>query len=277
MTGRSNPATDPQAPDPDPVRPDISISVVSHLQSKWVFDLMMDLERLCANTRFELILTLNQDEALPFAINQFSYPVRLIRNKQALGFGANHNQAFRLAAGPCFCVINPDIRLIENPFPALLAGLKDSSVGVAAPFVVGDGGAPQDSARRFPTPLSILCKLGGKAWVSDYATETAYFHPDWVAGMFMLFSSHTFEKIGGFDEQYFLYYEDVDICARLRLLAYEILVCPQTRVLHQAQRHSHRDMKYMRWHLQSMLRFFLSPVYRRIRKQYGAGKPAGRN
>ena len=277
MTGQSHATPDWHAPDAGSARSDISISVVSHLQLEWVAGLMTDLEQLCADSRFELILTLNQDEALPFALNQFSYPVKIIRNKHPLGFGANHNQAFHFAESACFCVINPDIRLTDNPFPVLLAGLKDSSVGVVAPFVVGNEGAPQDSARRFPTPLSILRKVRGMPPASEYPSASAALHPDWVAGMFMLFPSHIFEKIGGFDERYFLYYEDVDICARLRLLAYEVLVCAQTRVLHEAQRHSHRNMRYLRWHLQSMLRFFLSPVYRRIRKRHLVFDPAGRN
>jgi N-acetylglucosaminyl-diphospho-decaprenol L-rhamnosyltransferase len=59
----------------------------------------------------------------------------------------------------------------------------------------------------------------------------------------------------------------VDICARLRLLGYEVVVCPQSRVAHHAQRSSHRSFKYLRWHLKSMTRFFLSPVYWRVRSR----------
>jgi GT2 family glycosyltransferase len=61
------------------------------------------------------------------------------------------------------------------------------------------------------------------------------------------------------------YYEDVDICARLRLLGYEVVVCPQAQVYHHAQRSSHHNFRYFRWHLKGMTRFFFSPVYRRLR------------
>ncbi len=243
---------------------DISISVVSHGQIVWVAELLQDLEMHCAASRFELILTLNRDETIPFSLAQFSYPVTLLKNERVLGFAANHNQAFRRAVGRYFCVINPDIRLVNNPFIELFACLSEFSAGVAAPLVLGETGEPEDSARRFPSPLSILRKACGKGLPSDYVFGNAAFHPDWVAGMFMLFPRRVFTQVGGFDEHYYLYYEDVDICARLRLLGHEVVVCPSATVVHHAQRHSHRSLWYLRWHLQSMLRFFLSPVYRRI-------------
>ena len=80
----------------------------------------------------------------------------------------------------------------------------------------------------------------------------------------MLFPSGIFERLGGFDERYFLYYEDVDICGRLRLQGHEVVLCPQAKVTHHAQRTSHRSVRYLRWHLTSMLRFFFSSVYRRL-------------
>ena len=243
----------------------ISISVVSHSQIDLVAQLLGDLDAHCRDSNFELILTLNLDEALPFALDSFSYPVKLVRNAMPTGFSANHNQAFTHATGRHFCVMNPDIRLSSNPFNALLACLEDSSVGVVAPLVLDEEGEVEDSARRFPSPLKILCKVFGRCGGPDYAINDAPIYPDWVGGMFMLFPRGIFERLGGFDERYFLYYEDVDICGRLRLLGYEVALCPQARVAHHAQRSSHRDFRYLRWHVRSMARFFLSPVYRRLR------------
>lgn len=251
----------------EPGTPDISISVVSHAQITLVAELLRDLETHCRDARFELILTLNRDEALPFALDGFSYPIKLLSNGSHKGFAANQNQAFSHASGRYFCVINPDIRLASNPFTALLSCLDNVSVGVAAPLVRNEKGELEDSARRFPTPLRILGKLFGYGWGPDYAVDRDSVCPDWVGGMFMLFPHHVFEQLGGFDERYFLYYEDVDICARLRLLGQEVRLCPQATVVHQAQRHSHRNFRYSAWHLRSMLRFFLSPVYRQTRRR----------
>ena len=243
---------------------DISISIVSHSQIGLVAQLLGDLDAHCRDSNFELILTLNLDEALPFALDSFSYPVKLVRNAMPMGFAANHNQAFTHATGRYFCVMNPDIRLGSNPFSALLACLEDSSVGVVAPLVLGEEGEVEDSARRFPSPLKILCKVFGRCGGPDYAINDAPIYPDWVGGMFMLFPRGIFERLGGFDERYFLYYEDVDICGRLRLLGHEVLLCPQAKVTHHAQRSSHRNFRYLRWHVRSMTRFFLSPVYRQL-------------
>ena len=243
---------------------DISISVVSHAQSGLIAALLADLESYCQESRFEVILTLNLDEELPFALDQFPWPINIVRNAVPKGFGANHNQAFSQATGKYFCVLNPDIRLVGDPFPALVSYLNDPSLGVVAPLVLGPGGAPEDSARVFPSPLRILRKiLGGSN--PDYVVKDLPVHPDWVAGMFMLYPPHVFERLGGFDEKYFLYYEDVDICARLRLLGYEVAICPDAKIIHHAQRSSHKSFRYTRWHLASMMRFFLSPVYRQLR------------
>ena len=245
--------------------PLISISVVSHLQSALVAQLLADIDAHCTGARLEVILTLNLEETLPFEMDRFSFPIKLIRNESAMGFGANHNQAFKHASGHYFCVMNPDIRLDRNPFDVLRACFLDSSVGLVAPLVLGEDGSIEDSARRFPTPRTILCKALGRGKVNDYVIGEEPLHPDWVGGMCMLFLHSMFKRLGGFDERYFLYYEDVDLCARLRLLGYDVLLNPLARVTHHAQRTSRRSLTYLRWHLASMMRFFLSSVYWHLR------------
>lgn len=239
----------------------ISISIVSHLQGSLIDKLLADIERVCKASSIEVILTLNMHEELPFAERRFSFPIKTIRNQVPQGFAANHNQAFTHASGQFFCVVNPDIRLSDDPFPALLSCLQDSSVGMAAPVVVGVSGEMEDSARRFPTPFKILCKAFGGCKNSDYVVKDEPVFPDWVGGMFMLFPRDIFKRLNGFDERYFLYYEDVDLCARLRLLSYGVVLCPNARVIHDARRDSRRSFKYLRWHLTSMTRFFCSPPF----------------
>lgn len=241
-----------------------SISIVSHLQGRLVANLLVDIERYCAGEALEMILTLNLPEELPIVVDDFSFPIKIIYNPAPLGFSANHNQAFTHASGQFFCVMNPDIRLSDDPFPALLSCLQDSSVGVAAPIVVGDSGEMEDSARRFPTPFKILCKAFGGCKNSDYVVKDEPAFPDWVGGMFMLFPRDIFKRLDGFDQSYFLYYEDVDLCARLRLLGYGVALCPNAKVVHDARRDSHRSFKYLRWHLASMIRFFCSPPFLKI-------------
>ena len=243
---------------------ELSISVVSHGQIDLIESLLQDIAQHCHGVPLEVILTLNLPEAIPFATDIFTFPVRVVRNAAPLGFSANHNQAFRFATGQFYCVMNPDIRMNGEPFRVLQDCLKDTSIGVAAPLVLGKHGAMEDSARHFPTPLKILCKALGGCRGSDYQVADTVIFPDWVGGMFMLFRREVYAQLGGFDQRYFLYYEDVDLCARLRLLGYEVALCPDAKVIHYAHRSSHRNIQYLRRHLASMLRFFLSRPFLKI-------------
>jgi hypothetical protein len=74
--------------------------------------------------------------------------------------------------------------------------------------------------------------------------------------MFMLFRSEIFGAAGGFDERYFLYCEDADICLSLLKRGLRVALVPEVSVTHDARRRSHRDPRYLVWHLASMLRFF---------------------
>lgn len=237
---------------------DISISVVSHTQIQLIENLLHDLENYCRTLAIELILTINLAETLPFSISDFSFPIKIIYNSVPKGFAANHNQAFIQATGQFFCVINPDIRLNDNPFPPLRLCLENAAVGVAAPLVVSATGSVEDNARRLPTPLKILCKALGGCKGGDYRLNGELVFPDWVGGMFMLFPCLIFKKMGGFDPRYYLYYEDVDLCTRLRLQGYRVALCPNAKVVHHAHRSSHHNFKYLKWHIMSMMRFFCS-------------------
>lgn len=242
-----------------------SISVVSHGQSHLVEKLLHDLASV-DNGDLEVLLTLNIAETLVFDSANYPFPVRVIKNEIPKGFGANHNQAFALADAPYFCVVNPDIRLTDSPFQSLLDCLKDVSVGIAAPMVLSPRGEVEDSARRFPTFRKLWRKLFSRKWTSDYILQDSPVNVDWAAGMFMMFHRAVFQRLNGFNENYFLYYEDVDICARVNLVDLRVVLCPASRVIHHAQRSSHHNLKYLYWHLVSMLRYFRSGEYRQLKK-----------
>lgn len=234
----------------------VSISVVSHRQGALVKELLEDVARYCGNV--EVLLTVNVEEELPFDAARFSFPLRITRNSTGRGFGSNHNTAFRQAAGQYFCVLNPDIRLTEDPFPVLISALADASVGVAAPRIVNPDGETEDSARRFPTLWAIVRKVFTGAPHHDYEVASVPLRPEWVAGMFMLIRSDVFRRLGGFDERYFLYYEDVDLCLRLRRLGYDAVLDPRAVALHDARRASHRDVMHLLWHARSLARFLIT-------------------
>jgi GT2 family glycosyltransferase len=239
----------------------LTISIVSHLQIDLVFELLNDVEKY-SYENINVILTLNLSEELGFQLSGYSFPIKIIKNVNPKGFGANHNQAFKYCDTPYFCVLNPDIRLREDPFKRLLAELEEHSAGLIAPKVINSLGSIEDSVRTFPTPLSILKKLLFKKFSADYATDKIIVNPDWVGGMFMLFRSDAFRQIGGFDERYFLYYEDVDISRTLHQNGKNIIYTPNTAVIHEARRTSHKSIRYLLLHLSSMLRFFIKWLVR---------------
>ena len=243
----------------------VSVSIVSHGQMALVAPLLRALQEWASETVGEVILTLNLPEPLLFQEQDFGFPVRILRNAQPLGFGANHNQASRQARRAFFCVLNPDIRLQGNPFAVLTDVLATHpEIAVVAPRVKDSEGRVEDNARYFPTAGEIARKLiGGRSRTFDQGTD-AIGYPDWVAGMFMLSRLDTFRALGGFDERYHLYYEDVDLCARAAHAGYRVGVVDIAGVVHDAQRTSHRKLKYAGWHLKSMCRYFLSKAGRGV-------------
>jgi GT2 family glycosyltransferase len=234
----------------------VTISVVSHRQNKLVSGFLGDLSRLCGS-RISIIVTQNVPDAVPLALAGFDCPLELIVNQRPRGFGANHNAAFQRCRTPLYCVANPDIRLAADPFPPLVKALDGRGTGVAGPLVRTPAGAIEDSARRFPTAVSLIRKLFAPSAGPDYPVEGGPTDVDWIAGMFMLFDSAVFRAVGGFDEGYFLYYEDVDLCRRLRHSGYKVIYVPGAEVVHDARRGSRRKISLMRHHAASMLRFLL--------------------
>lgn len=234
---------------------EVSISIVIHDQAKLVSELLSDLNSVSSNA-FEVILTCNTtNDELPEAI--YNYPIQIIRNNITKGFGANHNAAAKAARGDFFAVVNPDIRLTSFSFQALLDVFDDPLVGAAAPVVLSVDGHIEDSVRRFPTLSRLFNRTVLGRRIPDYTWKTNPISVDWVAGMFMLFRTETFQKIGGFDdEKFFMYMEDVDICRRLHRLRLLVIVQPMATVVHNAQRASRRKIQHIRWHVVSAVRYF---------------------
>jgi N-acetylglucosaminyl-diphospho-decaprenol L-rhamnosyltransferase len=240
--------------------PLVSISIVSHMQNDLVRQLLQDLRQHCIS-RIEVILTVNVAEQSSLDAGAYGFPVTTIQNDFPKGFGANHNAALRSASGDFFCIMNPDIRLQSDPFPALLESMEKFGASIAAPLVVNGIGQVEESARRFPTPLGIFLKALGIRMKADYTRHGEAIFPDWVGGMFMLIPADVYRQLGGFNEAYFLYYEDVDLCARAALQGYRVVLVPGVSIIHHARRSSHHSLKYLKWHFASICRFFLSQVF----------------
>jgi hypothetical protein len=132
-----------------------------------------------------------------------------------------------------------------------------SAVAVG-PLVLSGKGTVEDSARRYPTVGSLVRKAFAQGTKPDYAIDRGALEVDWVAGMFILFAAEAYRAVQGFDERYFLYYEDVDICRRLRSRGQRVVYDPAVSVIHDARRASRRNPRLMRIHAASALRYLLS-------------------
>jgi GT2 family glycosyltransferase len=243
----------------------ITVSIVSHGQAAMVSKLLQDLAE-CPSVS-KVILTQNCPEAEIIYPDSLSKRVRLIQNAQPLGFAANHNQAFQYCETNLFAVLNPDLRLSGDPFTLLADSLISLDAGVIAPTVRNPEGGLEDSARCFPTPLKLICKLLGRGDGRIAITGLSPLTVDWVAGMFLLFRVESFRSVGGFDPHFFLYYEDVDICTRLWNVGLTVILHPEVSVVHDAQRASRRKLKYFVWHLSSMTRYFIKNFWRSPRRR----------
>ena len=230
----------------------ITVSLVSHGHHEMVQNLIEDLNR-CREVS-HIFLTQNIREP---QVACCSRKVKIRVNAQPRGYGENHNTAFRKVSTPYFCVLNPDLGIPNNPFPVLIQALEDRRLGVCAPRILAPKGTKEDSHRLFPGLADILLKAFGR-YQGKVPTKGAkeWEQKSWLAGMFLFFRSEVFDQLGGFDESFFLYYEDVDICARLIARGYRVRLVKSTSIIHDARRRSRRDLQHAGWHLKSMARYF---------------------
>lgn len=237
----------------------IAVSIVSHGHGEMVSRLVQSL--LVFSEIGQVIVTLNIPETLEFLDDD---RLIIIENTLPKGFGVNHNFAFKQCMSEFYCVLNPDISFIENPFSELLKTLAQPRVGLTAPIVCNSDGGIEDSARYFPSPWSILVRKFTQYKDSfDVQTGGDPLCVEWVAGMFMLFKSNVFRSLQGFDEGYYLYVEDVDICTRAWMNQYKVVINPSVMVIHDAQRASHKNLRHMSWHISGLIKYFLKYLGRK--------------
>ena len=235
--------------------PTISLSIVSHGQGGLIANLLHDLLSF-EMSDVEIVLTINIPEPLDFLVPYSNLRLQVIENTVPLGFGANHNQAFQSSRGRFFCVVNPDIRLPNDSFKAL-PQFFDKRTGACAPLVTASDGEIQDSARRFPTFGRLFARAILRQREPDYLFERKPVSVDWLAGMFIAFRREAFEDVAGFNDRYFMYMEDADLGRRLRRRGWEVHLIPTIQVIHDAQRASRRDLRHLRWHLRSVIRYLV--------------------
>jgi N-acetylglucosaminyl-diphospho-decaprenol L-rhamnosyltransferase len=209
-------------------------------------------------TGLEIQLTFNlASEDRGWLIGFEDLPLHVHVNPSPIGFGANQNAAFLRTSCAHFAIINPDIRMLDVDLAVLQHTLTKGKTGAVAPRIIDSNGFLQDSARHFPTISGVVKRAVTGRRKSEFLEVSEPINVDWVAGMFVLFRKEAWEKVHGFDENYFMYFEDVDICRRLRRDGWEVKYDCRVTVRHDAQRASHRDLQHLLWHMRSAVRYFV--------------------
>ncbi len=171
--------------------------------------------------------------------------IKCIANNKNMGFGRACNQIAKMQNSSYILFLNPDVEISKNSIDKLIKFLKNNEqAGIATGKLLFPDGSFQLSCRKFPTILRVLFgreslirnlfpnNIISKEYLMSELDYSKIRFPDCVRGAVMLFRSDVFKKIGGFDEKFFLYFEDTDICLRLRKKDYEIAYLPEAVFYH---------------------------------------------
>lgn len=214
--------------------------------------------------------------------------VRVLASTTNLGFGRANNLGLRAARGELVLVLNSDCEVRPGAVPALCGVLEARpEVAIVGPRTVGPEGAPQVSFGRTLTPIAEW-RQGRLVRGVKAGRETALRHaaalaaqerePDWVSGSCFLARKSALEAVGGFDESFFLYEEDVDLCIRVRKAGGRILFTPTAEVVHHLGRSMDKApalarLEYHRSHLRFYAKHNPAPE-RALLRAWMAGKAA---
>jgi len=170
--------------------------------------------------------------------------VLLLVNNQNLGFAAANNQAFVLARGNYIILLNPDAFIRPFSLERCVAFMdRTPSCGLCGGKIVSPAGQLEPSARRFPSALSKLLVLSGlrgkfpQSAILNYYEFGGFAHDrpqevDWVPGTFTIVRKKMLDEIGFFDERFFIYYEETDLCVRAKNAGWKIYFIPDAEVTH---------------------------------------------
>jgi hypothetical protein len=229
---------------------DLSIVVVNHNHRPLIEKCFEALFALPDRTSFEAMLIDNTcaDGTAEWVANQFPQ-VRIYRNAERRGFAANANTGMQaLRQGRYVLLLNPDVVCIPGMLHQLVAFMDTHpQAGIAAPRLFHPDGTLQPNCRRFPTPAALTfraLRMEASRHVQRYLMSdwghSAASEVDWVTGAVLVARRAAIERVGLMDERYFLYWEDLDWCYRMRRNGWKIYYVPEARAVHAHRREGAR-------------------------------------
>ncbi|TAL19688.1 glycosyltransferase family 2 protein [Patescibacteria group bacterium] len=260
------------------MNPDLTIVIVNYKTKELVRRLLASIFARVKGVTFEVYLVDNAsaDGAVEMAAREF-LQVKVIANEQNFGFAQANNQALRLAAGRHILLLNPDTELIEDT-PTALVRFADShqNAGVVGCKILNSDRSRQKSVLAFPTVCSqafIMLKLHHLLpWLPclrryfqndfDYS-KTA--QVDQVMGSVFLITRAALERVGLFDERFFLWFEEVDYCKMVKNAGLEVCYTPETSAVH------HGGQSFAQVFAPRRQRQFNDSLTKYFRKHHGVG------
>lgn len=198
-----------------------------------------------------------------------SLGAKYIHTGMNLGFGSGHNIGFSNTSQSRYhLILNPDVCFGPDVLEALIAFLDlNTSVGLVMPRVLYPDGSPQNLCKRLPTPMDMLLKwlfTGRLRCMVQRRLSTfemgnldmdSILSVPYLSGCFMLLRKEAFLNVGGFDERYFMYFEDLDLTRKLHRL-YRTVYYPRKTITHRHERGSHKSMRLLISGVTSAVKYF---------------------
>lgn len=248
---------------------DLSIIIVSYNSAKFIESCIDSIINSGCLFNREIIIVDNFSADVTANIVRFKYPeVRLIQNCTNIGFARANNQGAKIARGRYILFLNPDTVVQENAFQRMINFMEQKpNAGILGPKLLYPDGSLQFSCRHFYNLRAILLRrtVIGKIFSNNkllhYHLMSNWDHNqirevDWVLGACLMVRREVLEEVGYFDDKYKIYFEDVDLCYRVKKAGYKIFYYPEAIVIHHHQRESAKKFSIKTiWHIQSAIRF----------------------
>lgn len=224
---------------------DLSIIIASYNTQKLLGKCLSSVYKFTKGIKFEVIVVDNasKDGSIDLVRNKFPQ-VKLIVNRQNLGFAKANNQGIKIAKGKYVFLLNSDAYLIENSLEKLIKNIKSrSNLGAIAPQLLNVDGTIQQSAGFFPNLpqifywMSFIDDLPGGTFLKPYHIDHDSFYRngheiDWATGASFLIPRKVIEKVGALDQHIFMYGEEVEWCYRIKKTGFKIYFAPITKIVH---------------------------------------------
>lgn len=225
---------------------DISIVIVNYNVQDFLFQAVESIYKSETKLIYEIIIVDNNSSDNSVNLIKEKFPnVILVESDKNLGFSKANNLGFNLAKGKYLLILNPDTVISNDTLQIMYDYLECTpEVGVAGCKVLNHDGSFQLACRRgSPSPWAAFCKLFGlqslfpnlklfSGYNLTYLDENKSYYIDALIGAFMFARKEVIDKIGGFDEDYFMYGEDLDLCYQIKKIGYKVAYYPKTTIIH---------------------------------------------